>query len=963
MTDFFALQIGDAFLRVPEELRADVSRRIDAVHAAVSALPYRESDRWAETIPYVFACSEFVARQCERAPSMLVELITSRDLLRAYAHGELESKLDVVLRGVSDESDLKIRLRQFRNREMVRIAWRDISGWADLNETMTVLSGLADACVEAALGFLLARAREHHGTPRAESDRRECTFVVLGLGKLGASELNFSSDIDLIFCYTADGETDHPAAVSNHEFFIRLGQALITTLNESTAEGFVFRVDMRLRPNGQSGPLALSFDAMEHYYQTHGREWERYALIKARVVAGDQPAGTELLARLKPFIFRRYLDYGMLEGLRTMKVLIEREIERKGVHNNIKLGAGGIREIEFIGQALQLIRGGREPELQAREILTVLARLATGGHLTAQAMLELTAAYVFLRNVEHRLQMANDRQTHVLPVEPLEQRRLALAMGYASWDLFSHELVRHRRKVQEHFSMVFVAPQGEERAQEASGLVGVWLKTLDAPAVERVLANAGYQDAGAVVDLLRGLREGSAYSAFSTEGRSRMDRLVPLLLAAAGLAPAPDATLARLIQLVEAIGRRSVYLALLIENPMALSQLVKLCAASPWIANWIAQHPILLDELIDPHGLYNFSSREQLATELNERIKQFAVGDTETQMDALREFRHGYVLRVAAADIGPGLAPELVGERLADIAEVVVGEALQIVDDTLRRVHGEPRCDTREPGFALIAYGKLGSRELGYASDLDVIFLYEGCADGGATAGPRSISNEQYFGRIAQRLIHFLTTRTAAGVLYEVDTRLRPSGRKGTMVAEIEAFRRYQRESAWTWEHQALVRARPIAGSRALREAFAAIRQEILCLPRDSAKLAVDVRDMRQRMIETHGSREAAAFDVKQDRGGIVDIEFMVQYWVLRWAAEHPALTRHTDNLSILNALVDAGLLEAPRREVLVTAYRRYLAIAHKLKLMEQGERVAREELGDLPTQIEGIWHDVLGKE
>jgi glutamate-ammonia-ligase adenylyltransferase len=982
MTDSAQRLFDLAQEKIPLPLRAAVENYWHGLREPLARVPADETTPWVSELPRVFAASDFVARACVRHPELLRDLVESRDLFRVYDAGEVARRAARELANVADETALKTRLRVLRRREMVRIAWRDLAGAADLNETMAALSELADACVHEALDKLHAWACARHGAPRGAASGKPQSLVVLGLGKLGGQELNFSSDIDLLFAYPEEGETDGARPLSNHEFFIRLGQALIGALNENTADGFVFRVDMRLRPNGASGPLALSFDAMEHYYQVHGREWERYALIKARAIAGERAAGRELLARLKPFVFRKYLDYSTLDAIRSMKLMIEREVARKGLQTNVKLGPGGIREIEFLAQALQLIRGGREPDLAEPALLKVLPRLAAGGHITPETERELAAAYVFLRNTEHRLQMADDRQTQELPADDREKLRLAFASGFADWSQFETALNRRRRRVQELFAQMFSAPQGEAapEAQAKDSLQAVWLQAVDTEAARAILAQSGYADPDAVLALLDGLRSGSAYESFSAEGRARMDRLVPLLIAAAGLSPDPATTLARLVNLLEAIGRRSTYLALLIENPMALSQLVKLLSASPWIANWIAQHPIVLDELLDPRSLYEPLTRERLADELRQRLAHIPAEDVELQMEILREFRHGRVLRVAAADIardlraprarseaqatssGPGPAPEQVGAHLAAIAEVVIGESLELAQTALREKHGAPRCPGREtpPGFAVIGYGKLGSLELGYGSDLDMIFLYEGCDDG-ATAGPRVLPNEAYFARLGQRLIHVLTTRTPGGILYEVDMRLRPSGQSGPLVTSLAAFRDYQRDHAWTWEHQALVRARPVAGSAALARAFAEVRHEILCRPRDPVRLKAEVREMRARMAAAHAPGEPGRANVKHDPGGIVDIEFMVQYWVLRWAHEHPGLTRHTDNIHILEALSTEGLLDSGQAQLLTEAYRRYLSVEHRLKLMERGAAADPAELGDWPEKVRRIWDEAFG--
>ncbi len=997
---------------IPEALRPETNARIGALFEAVASLPESPGGApgWRGQLARVFAASEFVARSCAREPALLAGLIGSGELFRAYAPGELTGLILAATAAAGDEAALSRTLRRQRAREMVRIAWRDLTGMAALDETVADLSALAEACLDGALDRLHGWAAQKHGAPRGQPSGRPQRLVVLAMGKLGGRELNFSSDIDLIFCYPEEGECETASApdltaharsasgsppspangrgnegegargprtrvpdvppitppigeqgLSNQEFFARLGRALIRALHENTADGFVFRVDMRLRPNGESGPLALSFEAMEHYYQLHGRDWERYAFIKARVVAGDRAAGAELLATLKPFVYRKYLDYGAIESIRTMKAMIEREMARQGMNRNIKLGRGGIREIEFIVQTHQLIRAGREPSLQEPNARRVLAALRRAGYLETEAAIRLDAAYVFLRDVEHRLQMVEDRQTQRLPDDEPGQLRLAFACGFSDWPTFLAALDGHRQAVHEQFSVLF-RQAGEEQGAPDS-LVTLWQGQLDDEAAGRLLREQGYAESGEVLALLQSLRTSGAYLALSTTGRERVDRVVPMILAQCGRSPAPLATLQRLVQVLEAIGRRTAYFALMAENPPVVKQLVSLAGASPWIANWIARHPLLLDELLNP-ALARLPVPAQLHDELRERLAQLPADDLELQMEVLREFRHGHVLRVAAADLGTKLDPLETGGALAAIADTVVGESLRLAERDLQKRHGRPRCPghASAPGLAVIGYGKLGSRELGYGSDLDMIFLYEGC-DNGESDGERPLPNESWFARLGQRLIHLLTTRTAGGLLYEVDMRLRPSGKSGPLVASLDSFERYQTTEAWTWEHQALVRARPVAGDPGVIAEFARLRAAILCRPRDPAGLVRDVLDMRARMRESHGSRESGLVDLKHDRGGIVDIEFMVQYWVLRWAAEHPALIRQTDNIHILQALAGEGLLDPKRAAFLEEGYRRYLSLEHHLKLQEQGSLLPAAQLGDLPERVRQVWKDEFNEE
>jgi [glutamine synthetase] adenylyltransferase / [glutamine synthetase]-adenylyl-L-tyrosine phosphorylase len=949
-----------SFANVPAELRDSAQRAWEPIAPVLETLPLDERAwEWVAMLPRVLAVSEFVGQVARRDAGLFDELLQQGRLFQAVAPGDLAGRVEAQALAASDEAELMQRLRVIRNREMVRLAWRDISGTAALREVVASLSELADASIHAALTWLTRRLHTEVGVPK-DAQGNVVDLAVLGFGKLGGRELNFSSDVDLVFVYAEEGDIEG-ASISHHEFFVRLCRSLVRVLSEATGDGFVFRVDTRLRPFGTSGPPAISFDAMEHYYQVHGREWERYALIKARSCAGDLAAGAELLARLKPFVFRRYLDFGALESIRDMKQLIAREVARKGMSANVKLGPGGIREIEFIAQALQLIRAGREPKLQERATLNVLPLLVQAGYLDAAASEALMHAYVFLRTSEHRLQMVADRQTHDLPDDPIGRLRLAYGMGFPDWSAYEAELDRQRARVHAYFEDLLGA-QAPAR-DSADTFERCWAGVTEGEEGNEALRSAGFADHAAVAALLKGMREGSMYRALSTEGRTRLDRLMPLLLREAAKAADSNVTITRLVNLVEAIGRRSAYFALLTENPVALTQLVNLAAASPWIATWISQHPALLDELLDPRELYALPERALLEAELDDRLKALAPDDMEAQMEELREFRNAHLLRVAAAAIGPGLPPDQVGMRLAQLADVIVAACLRLSYTALVERHGPPGGDAQHavPGFSVIGYGKLGSYELGYASDLDMIYLYQD-VDGAVTTGSRSISNEQFFARVAQRLINMLTTRTAAGILYPVDARLRPSGNAGPLVTSLTAFGRYQRTQAWTWEHQALVRARPVAGDPALSTRFGDIRKEVLCRARDELVLKKDVVDMRERMLKARPPADGG-FDVKHDRGGMVDIEFMVQYWVLRWAHTHPDVVRHTDNINILEALISLGVVPAERGQLLINTYRRYLSIEHRLKLMERGTRVPHSELGGMPESIEESWRDVFERE
>jgi len=915
---------------------------------AEANLPVPAEPELCGLLKKLFVCSEFARDLCHREPHLFDGLQTSGDLLRQYREGDQQQKLTSLLLEVQDEAELMVVLRQFRQREMLRIAFRDLSEWNDLNATTNELTWLAEASIESALAVISSWQQDELGIP-VNSEGEEQKFIVIGMGKLGAHELNYSSDIDLIFVYSGEGETQGKSrTLENSEYFIRLSRQLIHVLNTATADGFVFRVDMRLRPFGDSGPLAMSANAFGEYYQTHGREWERYAMIKARVVAGDREHGQDVLNYLIPFVYRRYIDFSVFESLREMKGLIERQVALKGMEKNIKLGAGGIREIEFIGQAFQLIHGGRRDALRQRPILIILDALVDFELLPEYVVEELNEAYVFLRNCEHRLQMWRDEQTHDLPNNETQQQRLAYSMGFADWTSLHNQLTEIRTRVDGYFQQVFAAPQTEAVDEEGQhrDLVSLWQDNIDDSSALNVLQQAGYSDSSEMLRRLTALRDTHACRALSAKGRARLDALLPLLIGAAGSMLEADTALIRVLNLLEQIVRRTAYLSLLVENPVALSQLVRLCAASPWISEYLGRHPILLDELIDTRSLYALPDRAQRENELQMRMQGIDEDDLEQQMDVLRQFQHASTLGVAAADVNADMPLMEVSDQLTEIAEVILEHVLQLAWRYMVKKHGRPisvvdgkPCD---PGFAVIGYGKLGGIELGYGSDLDMVFLHLGRA-GSNTDGEQAVDSNVFYARLAQRITHILNTTTTAGMLYEVDLRLRPSGASGMLVSSIAAFSDYQKNDAWIWEHQALVRARVVAGDAYLVDAFTQLRQQVLAQVRPVDELKQQVREMHAKMTSKLGSKKAGEFDIKHDSGGIVEIEFMVQYAVLQWSEKYPQLLEWTDNVRLLDKLTEVGLLEAQDGQQLADAYRAYRAEVHKLKLQERPARVSAD--------------------
>ena len=948
----------------------DLSPQAEAEFAAWPAERHEAFER-------VCAASDFVTEQVSRDPQMLLQLAASGLLERPLRTGEMHTALNALLTECADEAGLATLLRRFRNRQQVRIIWRDLTRQADLAETCADLSEMADVCIDLAYRWLYARHCEQYGVPTGRRSGRPQQMVVLGMGKLGAHELNLSSDIDLIFGYPEGGETSGAKrSLDNQEFFMRLGQRLIKALDAPTVDGFAFRVDMRLRPYGSSGALVMSFSALEQYYQDQGRDWERYAMIKARVVGGDQQAGRELLDILRPFVYRRYLDFSAIDALRGMKQLIQQEVRRKGVAANIKLGAGGIREVEFIAQAFQLIHGGRDLSLQQRPLLKVLATLAAQGYMPAAAVDELREGYEFLRYTEHALQAIDDRQTQMLPDNRIDCDRVAFMLGFDSWDAFHKRLLHWRNRIDWHFRQVIADPDEDEEGEAlmvGSEWLPLWEQDWDEEYASRQLAEAGFRDGQAACQRLAALRSAKQVRTMQRLGRERLDAFIPRLLAQAVEQDDPDLVLERVLPLIEAVARRSAYLVLLTENPGALQRLLELCAGSPWIAEQIARFPRLLDERLNAGRLYRPPQAPELAAELRERLARIPEDDLEQQMEVLRNFKLAHRLRVAASELAGTLPLMKVSDYLTWLAEAILNEVLALAWHHTVARHGRPlRSDGElcDPAFIVVGYGKVGGIELSHGSDLDLVFIHDGDPNA-ETDGVKPIDGTQFFTRLGQRIIHLLTAQTTSGQLYEVDMRLRPSGAAGLLVGSLAAFERYQSEGAWTWEHQALVRARVLVGCPRLAQDFERVRAAVLGRERDLAQLRSEVSEMRAKMRENLGTRTTQAgmaakafeadgeFNLKQDAGGIVDIEFMVQYAALAWSHQHPQLLRYTDNIRILDGLEQAGLMTGDEVRLLQDAYKAYRGAAHRQSLQKLPEVVSGDQFHDERRAVMRIWHEL----
>ncbi len=871
-------------------------------------------------------------------------------------------------------SDLDRELRRLRRRVMLAIIWRDVNDLADFAEVCAVMSALAEAAVQQVLNFHYHRLSQQHGVPIGKVSGLPQPMAVLGMGKLGGSELNVSSDIDLMFVFPEAGSTQHEtASIDNQQFFTRLGQALIKSLQAVTADGFVFRVDMRLRPYGQSGALVSNFDAFENYYFTQGREWERFAAIKARVIACSAlPDSAQSLAQyhhcvdgvdgiLQPFAYRRYTDYSVLESLRQLKAMIVQEVQRNGMEANVKLGAGGIREIEFIVQTFQLVGGGNHSALRVRHCLSVLEQLKTLGLLDDMVVEALQQSYIFLRQVEHRIQYFQDQQTQQLPVNEVMRESLAWSMNYPSWSEFSEALDRHRAYVSEQFALVIADPEAKSSVvDDGKNWGSIWDETIAADQQMSLLSS--YQSPQSVLDHLSQFRDSWNVERLSESSRESLDALVPQLLGVATQMERPDLVIERLLLWLSKVVGRSSYITLLLENPVALRPLAVLFQGSVWIVELLGQMPALLNELLDVERLYYLPSKDALRNELHLRLLRTDPDDAEDVLEVLRYFKLTHSLRVAASDLAEAIPLMKVSDYLTWIAEVVLEQVVHLAWRQLSVRYGVPAGgDYSSEGrlgdlseitdFLIVGYGKLGGIELSYSSDLDLVFIYNG-EQQGMTDGEQSIDSQTFFTRLGQKIIHILNTRSLAGPLYKVDMRLRPSGNSGMLVSSLNAFTRYQLNDAWTWEHQALIRSRPIVGDPSLAESFIGVRKQVISQQRNSDDLKAAVIEMREKMRNHLGSSTAKSkktaetplFHLKQDAGGIVDIEFMVQYAVLAWAHAHPQFVDYTDNVRLLASLQSSGCIAGADADVLTDIYTSYREVTHRLALQKQSVLLTQEQ-------------------
>ena len=912
-------------------------------------MPTLPASSAAFTTPSILMASNFLQRWLQAAPDRAASLAE-------YARLSLSPTIfaQILQKDISQGATLNQAMRRLRNLLVCCLIQRDLEGAADLREVMITISDFADFVVSQHLAALSSEMQSLHGKPIGADSGKEQQLIVLGMGKLGGRELNVSSDIDLIFCYAEDGDTaaaQGQRGLSNHEYFNRLGKKLIAAISEVSADGFSFRVDMALRPNGGSGPLVASFGMVEEYFLIQGREWERYAWVKARALTGAADDIAVLEKIIVPFVYRRYLDYGAIDSLRAMHGQIRAEVVRQETRhpersNNVKLGRGGIREVEFLAQVFQLIRGGRDLSLRDRATCATLHTLADKGILDSDMVQQLLQSYTFLRNLEHRLQYLNDAQTHTFPVAPGDQQQIAVMMGCADVAQLLAQLQPHRALVAEQFDAIF----GDKASNEAESEQIVLAANLSTPEQQEILsaqlAAAGFIDSLVAARRLIATWQSARMQALSEASRNKLLALLNQAIHLVGLQQ--DKQLScwhRLLDFMEAIARRSAYLALLTEYPHALARVVRMMGASDWAAGFLIRHPILLDELLDQSALHQRPDWRAFEIELQSQLQQHA-GDTERQMETLRELHHAQQFRLLAQDLEGQISVEHLADDLSQLADIIVAATLQAAWETIASRH------LPVPRFAVIAYGKLGGKELSYASDLDVIFLYQD-EDAEAPAN---------YAKLAQRFITWMTCHTPAGILFDIDIALRPDGASGLLVSSLASFARYQEQSAWLWEHQALTRARWCAGDAAIGLAFEEMRHQLLCRVREPQQLAHEVIKMRQKMRDANPAQDHY-FDLKHGAGGMIDIEFMVQYLLLKHAHDYPQLSANVGNIALLQLCGELGLIPLQAAQDCATAYRLLRRLQHSSRLQGQDRaRVAPEKVAAAVTASQQLWFTLFGE-
>lgn len=966
-------------------------RQVLEQHSDIDSFSNALLDQWL--LP-ICAVSPYILRSLQQFPDILHTLIKVKRLAPRKDHQQTACDTHGLFSELGDDWNTACAvhqpgdstaiealqlsvLRQFRHRHMVRILWCDLTEVNCLEQTLRQLSLLAQACVQAADQWTFDALEKRFGVP-TDDNGRHLRLIILGMGKLGGYELNVSSDIDIICVYPSSGVTSGNAekqkSLDNGEFFRRCVQRICKLLGSVTAEGFVYRVDTRLRPFGESGPLVINFDGLEKYYLTQARDWERYAMVKARPLCGDANDIEELEQLVQPFIYRRYLDYAAFESMRELKRKIALSLLQKQMIDNIKLGSGGIREVEFIGQAFQLVRGGRESRLRIRPIVQVLDQLAQLQLLGEDEVQSLLAAYRYLRRVENGIQMMRDEQAHVLPTNDQDKQRLLCILDETDWPSFKATLAKHQANVASCFSGLFESSHANDalgdsvdrrQLEEARDLwAALGAESTDDESMSVLLRDAGYEPNDSLLTRIRVLCGGSFYQRLAAGSQQRLESIVPLVLLFAKETHRPATTLERMLELIRAVAGRAGYLQVLCDRPEALKHLLSLFSKSRWLAGFVVRQPIVIDELLTQVPLQH--NVVAVINETQEFVQRLQKSELDVQMDSLRHYRQARQMRIAAAQLDGSLSLMQVSDQLSWLAQAIIEGVILLVKSALVERFGEPGYqldgETQTSHVGVLAYGKLGGLELGFGSDLDLVFVHDSHGTRQLTQGKKQIENAVFYARLAQKFVHFMSTTTPAGVLYEIDLRLRPNGSSGVLVTGIDAFAQYQQSEAWTWEHQALMRARMVIGHPDLCSRFAHIRQQILGRPRPPEELRVTVSEMRERMRQSLGNTKAGLMHLKQDTGGVADIEFIVQYLVLANAHEHPELLIYTDNIRVLECVENLALLSAEDCRILRQSYINLRERLHRLALDENSPLVSMDQsLQALCDSVTHLREKILG--
>lgn len=920
-----------------------------------------------------FAFSPFLVKVCQQYKGLIQQLHLPLSDMSCYA-----SDLKTIVNNAGDETAFNQLIRHYRHQQMAKVLFWDCLSKHSIERSLQHVSALADALIMCAYNWHFSRLAKRWGVPRNQQQ-----LCIIAMGKLGGGELNFSSDIDLMFAYPEKGdtithkkdasETDKSKSVEHQLFFTRLAQKVIQALDQNTTDGQVFRVDMRLRPNGESGPLVIHFDAFEDYYQCQAREWERFAMVKARIVNPVSKYTRQLEDIISPFVYKRYIDFTSVESLRQLKLKIFADSRRKQLSNNIKLGKGGIREAEFIVQSFQLIRAGQHHALQNQSWLHVLDCLENTSYLQQNDATQLKYAYLFLRKLEHALQQIDNQQTQTLPAfdETDQWQRLCFYMQYDTTDKLLNNVEKATQTIHSIFNQLLANDLEEEYVptDEHKQLKLLWVGDTSREELAAFFRARYSEDCVHELSLsLHTFKQKVEKSHLSSRGRERIDQLVPLLIMDMQRELQNTTCIAsafeRVIQIFTAVLGRTTYLDLLYENPNVRSQLLDLCEKSPWIAEQIRRFPLLLDELLS--GAYvkqQSTDIELISSEFEDELRQTTlrveIEDVEQYMDVLRQFKLSQQLRIAAADLQGTLPIEKVSDKLTILAEVILKHAIQTAYQQMVNKFGAPQ-HTDDPilSFGAVAYGKLGGYELSYGSDLDLVFVYDAPAEA-FTAGSKRVSAQQFYIKLAQRVMHMLNTTLLLGQLYETDLRLRPAGNAGLLCCHISGFAHYQEKEAWTWEHQALVRSRMIFGGTSLRQLFTTIRNSTLSAMRDIAELKNDVSSMRIKLFE-HSLKKSDKDAFKHGMGGITDIEFLCQFWVLSMSQKHKVLTRWPDNLRILEEVAKLDLLDKNIAQKLKRYYLSQRDAMHRSQLLDTPLKVQLETLEETREDIFRIWQTIL---